>query len=125
MTEEIATAADTIAALLEGSTRSALPMCHAFVQTRGRGGSASGGPLASFVRSHHGRCLDQYLLFHSVASGTNFAVARPATVWARALSFGSGPSAVAAVSKNWAWLSRHIRRSTAQAICGQLGIPPV
>ncbi len=34
-------------------------------------------------------------------------MARPARVWARALSFGDGPSAIGSVSKNWSWLESH------------------
>lgn len=77
-----------------------------FVQKRTAGGRPGPGPLASFVRSHHNRGLDQYLLFHAAASGEKFGVTRPAKVWARALGFGATPSALSAVSKNWAWLER-------------------
>jgi hypothetical protein len=101
---KIATSQETLVALLESSKRSALPLRHTFVQTRGPKGAASGGPLAAFVRAHHERALDQYLLLHALASGDDFGVARPAKVWARALAFGVGSSGLASVSKNWGWL---------------------
>jgi hypothetical protein len=104
VSREIADGHDTLVALLDGSRRGALPLRRSFVQTKAAGGRASAGVLAPFVAAHHERALDQYLLFHAAASGGDYGVARPAKVWARALSFGAGASAVAAVSKNWAWL---------------------
>jgi hypothetical protein len=109
MSGEIATPEETIRALLEASKRptSSLPLRRTFLQIRRRAGQFDPGPLAGFVRAHHDRALDQYLLVHAVASGGGYDAARPAKVWARALSLGGGASSVSAVSKNWAWLEAH------------------
>jgi len=105
MESKVATAHQTVAAILESSKRSSLPLRHSFVQKPGR--SAGQGPLAEFVRTHNNRGLDQYLLFHAAASAPPYNVARHSKIWARALGLGQSVSSTAAVSKTWAWLIRN------------------
>jgi hypothetical protein len=76
--------ADTIAALLEATKRSVLPLRRTFVQQR-KGKGWVGGPLSRFVANQDEHGLDQYLLFHAKASGGDWIVTLGAPVWARAL----------------------------------------
>lgn len=94
--------AETIAALLERSSRDEVPIRRTFVQRADRGGGA--GPLARFVRHRRGRALDLYLLAHAVASAPPYDVAFPAAVWSRALGLSAYSSSETLVSKNWTWL---------------------
>src|SRR4051795_1819610 len=86
--KDIAGARDTVYALLTGSRRSAVPIRRAFVQSGSPRRGAGPGPLAAFVKAHHVRALDQYLLFHAVASAPPYNVARESRIWARALGLG-------------------------------------
>ena len=102
MAEAPASQAETVAALLKRSGRSALPLRRSFVQVRQRGGGA--GPLAAFVRERRGVALDLYLLGRAVASQEPFDVALPAEVWARAIGLSGTSGAASTISKSWSWL---------------------
>lgn len=107
-TEPVSAAArsrETVAALLDGSSRDHVPLRRSLVQLRQRGGGA--GPLAQFVRARRARALDLYLLAHARASAPPYDVALPARVWARALGLTESTSGEMAVSKNWRWLEEH------------------
>lgn len=107
MASAVATSQQTIEALLDLSDRDALPLARSFVQQRNEQGDNVPGPLSAFVRYRRFMALQQYLLFHAVASGGAYDVARDSRVWARAMDMNpSHASARAAVSKNWAWLER-------------------
>jgi hypothetical protein len=93
---------ETVAALLERSSRNHVPIRRSFVQQRVRGGGA--GPLAAFVHDRRVRALDLYLLGHAVASAPPFRVSFPAAVWARALGLTPHSSSETLVSRTWTWL---------------------
>lgn len=114
MADAAASSQQTIEALLDLSERDALPLARAFVQQRDQHGAVVPGPLSMFVRYRRFMALQQYLLFHAVASGGSFDVARDSRIWARAMDMDPRrASARAAVSKNWAWLEEHklVRRA--------------
>jgi hypothetical protein len=102
----------TIAALLETTNRSALPIRKTFVQQR-KGEGYVGGPLHKLVASQDQHGFDQYLLLHARASGGDWSVTRGAPMWARAMGREANPTGLTAVSKAWARLEKHrlIRRS--------------
>jgi hypothetical protein len=112
-TAEIANRQFTIEHFLERSGREALPLAMAFTQGRTDQKRACAGPLATFVRRSREGALEQYLLFHALASNgeEGFDVRLPAASWARAIggwydpkSGVVAPSALHAVSRNWAFL---------------------
>jgi hypothetical protein len=86
---------ETIEDLLAQSGRGIVPIRNAFVQ-RGRGRSASPGPLASFVTAHDMRALDAYLFLHALASAEPWNCDYPAGTWVRALGLGSNATPVSA-----------------------------
>ncbi|MBO9534651.1 MAG: hypothetical protein J7513_16885 [Solirubrobacteraceae bacterium] len=107
-----ATPLETIAALLSGATRDAVPIENAFVRATDPGRPA---PLSRFVSHRRERALRQYLLAHAVISspgeyGPEWSSARDSRVWARALHLDERiPSNRTSVSKGWAWLeSQHL-----------------
>jgi hypothetical protein len=104
MVKDVADSRETIEALLRLSRRTALPIRRSFVQAGAPRKGAGPGSLSWFVKAHHHRALDQYLLFHAAASAPPFNVTRDGRLWARALGLGDTPSSIRAVSKNWAWL---------------------
>jgi hypothetical protein len=91
----------TIEALLDRSKRpnKAVPIRRAFLQ-QGTLRRPEEGPLATLVRRHDMRALDQYLLLHAAASADPWNVDLPAATWARAMGLPE-ESGVSAVSKTW------------------------
>jgi hypothetical protein len=102
----------TIAALLESTNRSILPIRKTFVQ-QPDGKRYVGGPLHKFVANQDQHGLDQYLLFHAKASGGDWTVTLGAPVWARAMGRQANSTGLTAVSKAWNRIEGHglIRRS--------------
>lgn len=97
---QLASAKETIEALLRRSRRQALPLRRSFVQ-QGTIRSPEPGPLADFVRRRDDRALELYLLFRAVASAMPWNVDESALLWARTLDLGVSRSAVSSVSKIW------------------------
>ncbi len=93
-----ATQADTIAALLDRSKRTDVPIRKTFVQ-QGTGKIRDRGPVATLCSHHDERGLDLYLLIHAATSAEPFDVVLPAPTWARAIGLSNTPSARSAVSK--------------------------
>ena len=93
-----ASQADTIAALLDRSKRTDVPIRKTFVQ-QGRGRLRDPGPIADLCSHHDERGLDLYLLFHGTASAEPFDVVLPSPTWARAIGLDNTASARSAVSK--------------------------
>jgi hypothetical protein len=82
--ERIASAEETLTALLAGSRRDTVPIRRAFVQREGQP-NVKAGPLSELVVNRDHRGLLVYLLLLSLASKAPWDVRRPNSVWARAL----------------------------------------
>jgi hypothetical protein len=99
----VATAHETIDALVTRSGREAIPVRRTFVQQKEHGKSVP-GPFAQFVSSNDRFGLLLYLLLLTCASAPPFDVGLHSAVWARGLAVPDPTSATARtrVSKAWA-----------------------
>ena len=93
-----ATPLETIAAVLERSGRTEVPIRKTFVQ-QGVGRARTPGPIASLVRNHDERATDLYLLAHAVCSAGEFDVTLAASLWCRTISLSNSQSSRSTVSK--------------------------
>ena len=97
-----ATSHQTVDAIVESATRSAIPVRHGFIQSKSRV-TPRAGPLATFVSNGDRTGLLLYLLVLTKASSEPWDVSLHSSVWARALGLPNPDSAVARgrVSKAW------------------------
>lgn len=102
----VATAHETVDALVARSGREAIPVRRTFAQQKDAG-KAAPGPFARFVSSNDRFGLLLYLLLLTCASAPPFDVGLHSAVWARALGIENPTSATARtrVSKAWARLA--------------------
>ena len=101
--QPIASAHETVAALVTRSNRDAIPVRREFVQRKSGDGTSLPGPLAAFVRANDRFGLLLYLLLLTCASQKPYDVSHHSSVWARALGLPefNGATARTRVSKAW------------------------
>ena len=97
---EVATAAETLADLLDRSGRISVPIRRTFLQLPDK----RPGPLAAFVAGRRPLALDMWLLLHAGASGGEWDVRQPAMSWARMLDMPQTAASETTISRNWTWL---------------------
>lgn len=97
-----ATSHQTVDAIVDSATRSAIPVRHTFIQSKSRA-TPRAGPLATFVSNGDRTGLLLYLLVLTKASSEPWDVSLHSSVWARALGLPNPDSAAARgrVSKAW------------------------
>ncbi|HMR94328.1 MAG TPA: hypothetical protein PKE05_02220 [Microthrixaceae bacterium] len=98
----VATAAETVEAILNEGGRDHSPIRISFLQ-RADDGSKSPGPLAEFVTNGDRRGLLLYLLLIAKATTSPWDAALPSAVWARALGvpLPNSKGAASSISKTW------------------------
>ena len=111
---------ETVDAIVADAKRTDVPIRLEFAQSISVDGAPELGPLADFVRTGDRRALVLWMLALTKASGDDFTVTLPATVWARAMGFDlpDSKSARTAISKAWMRLER--RRLIARHRSGRL-----
>ena len=100
----VATAHETVDALVARSARSAIPVRRTFVQQKNAEGKSVPGPFVRFVSRNDRFALQLYLLLLTCASAPPYDVGHHSAVWARALGVSNPTSTTARtrVSKAWA-----------------------
>lgn len=113
----VATAAETVEAILNEGGRDHSPVRISFLQ-RADGASKFPGPLAEFVTNGDRRGLLLYLLLIAKATTPPWDAALPSAVWARAIGvpLPNSKGAASSISKAWLRLERRelIRRERSQ-----------